>query len=229
MLLSPDPAGIVDADWYRRLSKGGAAVYSDHGYVWRTARTLERTKQISTPGGIRDLLAEVYDQSDAPDQLQRSALDADGKRFAARSIAANACLEVRKGYNGNNLSWCTDQIVATRLSDGPTVAFRLARRENGRIVPWCALPDAGDLLARAWALSECSVPQKKASGVPEPTGALAGEIEAAKAKWSRWESEQPLVVLDEAESGLWQGVVTADKSSAIVQYCPTLGWRLAAT
>jgi len=226
MLLSPDPSHVVDADWYRALSKGAAAVYSDHGYVWRTATALERTKEISTPGGIRILLAEVYDQSDAPEQLERASLDADGKRFAARSIAANACLSVTKGYNGNNLLWSADDIVATRLSDEPTVAFRLARRENGVIAPWCSLVDAGGSPARAWALSECSVSQRKASGVPEPTGALAEEISAAKALWSRWEREQPLIVLDQIEEGLWQGIVIADKTERIVHYCDALGWRL---
>lgn len=229
MLLSPDPAHVADADWYRTLSPGGAAVYGDHGYVWRTANTLERIKQISTPAGIRNLLADVYDQSDAPQQLQRSSLDADDKRFAARSIAANACLEVAKGYNGNNLTWTTDQIIATRLSEGPTVAFRLARRENGGIVPWCSLQDAGGSLARAWALSECSVPQRKASGVPEPKGTLAAEISAAKATWSKWEREQPLIVLDDAGTGVWQGIVLADETKRNVYYCETLGWQLAPT
>lgn len=226
MLLSPDPSHVVDADWYRALSKGAAAVYSDHGYVWRTASVLERTKEISTPGGIRSLLAEVYDQSDAPEKLERASLDADGKRFAARSVATNACLDVTKGYNGNNLLWAADDVVATRLSDGPTVAFRLARREDGSIVPWCSLEDAGGSLARAWALSECSVPQRQTSGVPEPTATVAAEISAVKALWSRWEQEQPLIVLDQGEEGVWQGIVIADKTERIVHYCDALGWRL---
>lgn len=225
VLLSPDPADVQDKDWYRTLSKRAAAVYADHGNVWRTATSLEAIKSISTPVGIRRLLSDVYDQDDAPRVLQRAALDADGQRLAARSIATNASLQVSRGYGGNNVLFASDDVVSTRLGES-LVSFRLARRENGSIVPWCPREAAGGSLARAWALSECSVRQKTASGVPAPSPSLAKDVAAAKATWGKWEHDHPLLVLEPFDGDVWKGRVLTDKGERDVLYDRALGWRM---
>ncbi|MFV0295121.1 MAG: hypothetical protein ACK5JT_03255, partial [Hyphomicrobiaceae bacterium] len=189
MVLSPDPsANKIGKDWYREVSPGAAAVYPDHGYVWLSARALFERGAIRTPDGIRDLLAAVYNdepQADVPDGLTRASLDADGRRHAARSLAAANSLSVTEGYLGNNALFLEDTVTPTRLGEKSTV-FRLAKRVGGRIVPWHSVEEAGSP-ARAWALSECAVRETKASGIPEPAGPLAAEIAAVKETWPKWE------------------------------------------
>jgi len=232
MLLSPDPDEVKDKDWYHALSKRAAAVYPDHGYVWRSAKALMEQSQclIRTPGGVRSLLAAVYDEEGAfaiPTVLERASLAADGARMAARSIAANNSLDVWGGYGGNNQLFQADTVTPTRLGE-PVTVFRLAKRDAGRIVPWYPVSDEGGSLARAWALSECAVRQEMASGVPEPGGTLADEIAAAKADWPRWEREEPLLLLERDDGDTWRGrVVTKDKGEREVLYDNVVGWRMA--
>jgi CRISPR-associated endonuclease/helicase Cas3 len=232
LLLSPDPDGEITPTWYKDQSKGAAAVYSDHGYVWRSAKVLigdGGTGAIRTPYGIRGLLSAVYDEEHAPvvpDGLERASLDADGKRKASRSLAAGNSLDVHLGYLGNNLAWQSDTVTPTRLGE-PVTVFRLARRDEGRIVPWHPLDDSGNSIARAWALSECAVRTRMAASVPEPAGALAREIADAKAAWPAWEQEQPLLLLEPAAGDIWRGrVVTEDKEREVL-YDRMIGWRLA--
>jgi CRISPR-associated endonuclease/helicase Cas3 len=226
MLLSPDPNEAVSRDWYRNLSPRAAAVYDDHGLVWLSARALIRTGQITTPGGVRDLLAAVYDEAnhaDIPEGLERTAREADGKRRAARSLAASNSLDIALGYAGNHRLWEADTITPTRLGQ-PVTVFRLAKRNQaGRIVPWS---DA-DTPRRAWALSECSVLKARASGVPQQPSTVAREVEQAKADWSEWELDQPLLLL-EPDGAAWCGVVIdKDNCEVGVLYDKHLGWRFA--
>ena len=224
MLLSPDPDEPISQDWYRKLSTRAASVYDDHGLVWLSARALIRTGQIITPDGVRDLLAAVYDEdnhADIPDGLERAAREADGKRRAARSLAASNSLDLALGYAGNHTLWEADTITPTRLGQ-PVTVFRLAKRNQaGRIVPWCD----SDTPRRAWALSECSVLKARASAVPEQPTALAREIEEAKADWSEWERDQPLLLL-EPDGAAWRGVVIGkDNREVGVSYDRCLGWQ----
>lgn len=230
ILLSPDPARVENKQWYRELLPRAAAVYPDHGFVWRSALALECEGRIRTPEGIRALLAAVYDEGspDVPGGLERASLQANGERMAARSIAAANSLKFKDGYGGNNAIFDADTITPTRLGL-PTTTFRLARREAGCIVPWFPVVEAGGSVFRAWALSECAVNRVKASGVPEPRGTLAEEIVAAKEDWPIWQREEPLLLLDEGEGGVWRGRVLAqDKGEREVLYGATLGWHMPA-
>lgn len=234
LLLSPDPNGEVGVDWYRSLSKGAAAVYPHHGYVWRSARALvgrDGMGAIQTPTGLRELLAAVYDEPRAPaipEGIERATLKAVGEWMAARAIAAGNSLDVRGGYLGNNSLWQSDTVTPTRLGL-PVTVFRLARRQSVGIVPWHPLEDCDGDLPRAWALSECAVGTRLATGVPVATGGLGREIEAAKASWPKWEEqEQPLLLLDQRDDGIWRGrVVAGDKGEREVLYDEAIGWRLA--
>jgi CRISPR-associated endonuclease/helicase Cas3 len=229
MLLTPDPEEVQDKNWYLALSKRSAFVYPDHGYIWRSAKALLERGLIRTPSELRSLLAAVYDETVAPavpPTLERASLKADGQRTAARSVAANNSLEVGRGYGGNNQLFEADTITPTRLGEQVTV-FRLARREAGRIVPLHPLADAGESLARAWALSECAVRTHTASGVPAPSGAFAAEVATAKADWPKWEQEQPLLLLEPGVDGVWRArVVAGDKGEREVLYDRVLGWRM---
>lgn len=226
VVLSPNPEHVTSREWYRELLAGAAAVYPDHGFVWRSAKVLADEKRIVTPGGIRDLLAAVYD-GDAPAlpaDLQRASREADGQRYAFRSIATNATLTHSVGYGGNYQQFANDQMVMTRLGEEVTV-FRLARWDNGRLVPWAGLPEDDRDIMRAWALSECAVRKKKADGVPPPARDLHAALEALRSKWPQWEQDIPLLILEPGPDGVWLGNVRTAKGENVVEYRAQQGWR----
>jgi CRISPR-associated endonuclease/helicase Cas3 len=195
LLLAPDYNAVTDAHWYDAVSKRAPAVYRHHGIVWRTARALHRARAIVTPDNVRALIEEVYGPDtldDVPQPLHRASQDAQGAVFAAYSVANANLLDVARGYGGNNTNWGIDTATPTRLGD-PVTTFRLGVVADGRIVPYCWAADRD--ARRSWALSEVSISQRKATGVPTPDAATEAMIARAKADWPEWEQEQPLLVL----------------------------------
>jgi CRISPR-associated endonuclease/helicase Cas3 len=228
-VLSLDPADVLDRDWYRQVSKRGAAVYDHHGLVWRSAKVLFDAGldvgAIETPGGVRRLVEAVYandDFTDVPEPLQKASNDADGRRRAERSIAGANLLRLENGYGGQySQIWSSDTITPTRLGE-PVTVFRMGRLEGDRVVP----NYRDETLRRAWALSEVSLNRKKAKGVPIPKGELAKQIAAAKATWPEWEQDQPLLLLDR-DGDSWRAVVVdKDDVEKPVTYDKRIGLRI---
>ena len=119
LVLSPNPADVLNRDWYRQISTRAAAVYDHHGLVWRSAKVLFEAGAISTPGGVRGLVEAVYanrDAVDVPEPLRRASNDAEGRRNAERSIAGANLLDFWCGYGGQKPAiWTSDTITPTRL------------------------------------------------------------------------------------------------------------------
>jgi len=229
VVMSPDPGNVEDENWYRLLSARAAAVYSHHGIVWRSAKTLFDTGAIRTPQDVRRLIEKVYgtdDLDDIPKALRRASQTAMGEAGAARSFANANLLKPEEGYGGAIDLWMRDTITPTRLGD-PVTVFRLGRLENGRIVPWC--PDQH--LTRAWALSEISISQKKADGVPPPAGQMEARIAEAKECWPQWERQVPLLVLEQepGDGDTWRGVVSHGEAHHLVSYDRSIGLRMGET
>jgi CRISPR-associated endonuclease/helicase Cas3 len=205
LVLSPDPAIVQDKDWYRTLSGRGAAVYSHHGIVWRSAKALFELAAIETPGGIRRLIERVYGQEeldDIPEPLLAQSQRAEGERGAARSHANANLLKLGDGYAGSSALWTKDTITPTRLGEAVTV-FRLGKVEGQHVVPWYP----ADEPARAWALSEVSLNRNRADGVGEPMHGRARMIEIAKSEWPEWDRDLPLLILEE-RGDCWCGVIS---------------------
>jgi CRISPR-associated endonuclease/helicase Cas3 len=229
LVYAPDPATVTDRDWYRQISARTAAVYDHHGIVWRSAKVLFGTGQITTPEGVRGLIEQVYaplDFDDIPSPLLQQSQQAHGTRGGQRHFANTNVLKLKEGYAGagNLQNWLPDTIAPTRLSQ-PTTVFRLGHVVDGRIVPLCRAED-GDLRL-SWALSEVSIAQTKADGVPAPSPERAAMIAAAQASWSHWQREdQPLLVLEPDGDG-WRGTATkSGDGDRHVRYDPWLGFRI---
>ncbi|MEQ1695268.1 MAG: CRISPR-associated helicase Cas3' [Hyphomicrobiaceae bacterium] len=229
LVLSPDPSDVRDKDWCRQISRRSAAVYDHHGIVWRSAKTLFDAGHITTPEGVRALVEQVY-ASDAldgvPDPLSTQMNRAEGQRGAARAFANANLLKFAVGYAGsdNQTIWTQDTITPTRLGQ-PVTVFRLGYIDGGKIIPLCSKSSNNDP-RMSWSLSEVSIARYRADGVPATTGALAAMVEAAKAQWSPWERDQPLLVL-ERDGERWRGVAckTGDGDKQ-VRYCNRLGLRI---
>lgn len=231
LIFSPNPDGLVDADWYRSMSPRAAAVYAHHGIIWRSAKALFGAGEIRAPEGLRDLIAKVYGPGEIefPQAFEKASLNAEGKDMSGRSIAQNNLLNLRDGYGGQNAIWDADLDFSTRLENEPSVTFRLARLEDGKVVPWCAARDAGlNSLRHAWAMSEVRVQERLASGVPEPERDVALAVAAAKETWSKWDRQGiPLLLLEESVKGEpWRGIVLRKAGeTATVLYDTRLGLR----
>ncbi len=230
LVVSPDPDDVRDERWYAQVSERAPFVYRDHRVIWRTARALFDARQIETPGQVRNLIAQVYDDDaqPCPALIEKASSQADGHRYSHVSVAEQNLLQLAKGYYENNSFWQDDRKISTRLEEESSVVFRLGRLSDGRIVPWCSEKvDMNDARQRrqAWALSEVSIQERRASGVPAPAGDMTRMVQAAKADWGKWEQDMPLLLL-EPDGASWQGRVTTKEGERKAQYDTRLGFRV---
>lgn len=222
LVFSPRTDVSPDAQWLERVIPGTARVYPDAGVLWRTAQVLSREREIRAPEKLRHLIEGVYGSDETPPALLPAADRADGQHRAAAETANIAALKVTDGYHGDARAWMDELRARTRLSDVPTTTIRLGRVVDGRILPW---ERGGVPPWRAWALSELQVRSTRV-----PLGAAAdpvydGAIGCARADWSRFDQEIPLLPLVEEPSGVWRGVLLDPPRNRRIEcrYTPDLG------
>jgi len=216
LLLAPEPIDDPPEDWLGPELRRTGAVYVDHALLWRSARVFLHAGAIATPDGIRALIEVAYDQ-DAPGAeppaLGRATRRAEAERLTARGIAWQNLLQIDKPYRRDAGVWEPDVRTPTRLGD-PQLVFRLARIEDGRVVPW--FPDA--IPNRAWALSEVSVRAARLSGAA-PDAATQPLVTAAKEAWRVWDRAIPVLVLRPDNEDTWRGMgMDRDGESQAVTY-----------
>ena len=233
LVVTPEPVDDAGEEWFGRAFPRGRYVYPDHARLWLTARTLLDCGAIDSPGGLRALIEAVYgeDSEDAiPDGLLASRIEAQGRAGAEQGIANYNVLDFTRGYMRDAGAWDSDVRTPTRLDDNPQVTLRLARVVDGRIEP-CAFDTAPDEPWRAWRLSEVNVSARRVGGeaVPREHGAAARE---AKSKWTRFDSDKLLVLLehvDGPEPALVGAALASDDSApkrVRISYHPERGLEL---
>ena len=214
LVVGPDPVDDAGKDWFSRAFPRAAYVYLDHARLWLTARTLRGAGAIESPAGLRALVEAVYadDLCDntVPADLHGSLLDAEGRDGAGRGIASYNVLDFAKGYVRDGGVWDRDIRTPTRLDDNPQVILRLARVVDGRVEPYARDAAPREEPWRAWRLSEVSVSARRIGGEAVPRE-HAQAARAARASWTRFDSDKILVVLeriDEGDQGL-RGIARA--------------------
>ena len=223
LVVSPPPVAAANADWFKTLFPRAAFVYRDHGRLWLTAKVLEETGVIESPGGLRSLIESVYgDEAGAcvPDDLMGSFLDAEGRAGAERGVATTNVLALARGYVRDGGAWDGDMRTPTRLADDPQVTLRLACVRDGRIQPY-AQENAPDEPWRAWRLSEVNLPARRVGGEALPSDLGAAAQAAKKAGWTRFDADKILIVLRNTTSSVLSGEVLAgaDRSTkALLTY-----------
>jgi CRISPR-associated endonuclease/helicase Cas3 len=228
LVVSPDPVETAELDWFARDFRRGAAVYPNHALLWLSARELKARGCIPGPDGLRDLIESVYSEdamSHVPAALSRRWIEAEGRAGAAKAIARSNVLNPAAGYAREGGRWDEDVRTPTRLGEEQTT-LRLARLENGRIVPWAADHfDARTEDWRLWRLSEAQVLRTRVIGEANWQDELRPMVAAAKAAWSKWDDDIVLVLLEPAaESGFWRGAARGPKGQLEIFY-DTLGLR----
>ena len=230
-VVTPEPKLEASAEWFSNAFPRAAYVYRDHSRLWLTARVLEDTGFIESPGGLRALIEAVYgDDAEGrlPHALRDSFFDAEGRAGTERGIATTNVLELAKGYVWDGGAWDNDARTPTRLVDEPQVTLRLARVRDGRVEPY-AHAVAPNEPWRAWRLSEVSVSARRVGGEAVPAEHAAA-ARAAKADWTALDQDKILMVLDESEASraLLYGMVSAgaeDSREVHVSYDPRTGLK----
>lgn len=212
LVLSPPAADDADASWLVGVLRRTRHIYRG-SVLWRSARVLFEAGSIVAPEGIRALVERVYDApEEVPPGLVAALNKETGTESAAISLAEMNVLKWSEPYvNGGG--WDSDIATPTRLSE-PSLTLRLGRWREGKVTPLCADADP----RRAWALSEVSLARRRASGVPEPEGALARAVAEARAAWGRWEDEIPLLVLRPGADGEEGDIMTPKNGAKTVRY-----------
>lgn len=215
LVVTPEPVEDADEAWFGRVFPRGKYVYPDHARLWLTARRLQDTGAIESPGGMRSLIETVYgdDIHDAiPDGLAGSLWDAEGKAGAERGVATANVLDFTRGYVRDAGAWDSDIRTPTRLDDNPQVTLRLARLIDGRVEPYAQDIGRQDSW-HAWRLSEVAVSARRIGGEAVPSEHTEAARSVKKASWTRFDSDKLLVVLEPADAAgqTWTGeVLSAD-------------------
>jgi CRISPR-associated endonuclease/helicase Cas3 len=206
LVLSPQPVEDASANWLKSRLPGTAAVYRDHGVLWRTAREIKRRGAFAVPDDVRALVEVVHGGSDCPDALLASSDAAYGKDRVDTTLAGHQLLKFDDGYMPGN-KWESDLSIATRNIEA-SATIRLARRDRGgQIVPW-AFGTVGNWPDwQAWALSEVRLSGGLAKAKLKNLAELEGELAPVIARWGRFERELPVCVLQQVD-GSWEGRIS---------------------
>jgi len=206
-VIAPEPVADPPADWLKDF-RGTGLVYQNHGVLWRSARAIFKHPAVNLPEDVRSLVEAVYaPDAVVPDGLAARSGKAMGREAAARAIAGQNLLVWQDGYAQGSGAWTSDVRTPTRLSD-PSFTFRLGVWENDAITPCCSHEDA----AKSWAMSEISLPARRAQGVPPEDGARGTALAELQAGWSGWEQEFPVLLLEREGAG-WRGKLIKGKDA----------------
>ena len=218
LVVSPDPNQVEDENWLEPVLGKAAFVYQRAGVMWRSAKALFDAGRIKTPKSLRQLIECVYANEYVPPALEKKQREDEGKEIGSRSLGRFNVVDLKEGYGilPTNLSGTED--IGTRLGE-ETVTLRLARIEEGHLVPWCATPD--DDLNRAWALSEIRVRGKFLAGASPPPENQALQ-ENAKSDWPEWERCEILIAVVEPDGRVR---LEGAKDGGYFTYCPRMGFR----
>ena len=154
----------------------GACIYEKPGLLWRTAYILDREAALIIPAKARHLVESVYRSkftvrtptvlSDIDTEIERDERDCHDK-------ALFGGLSITDGYSRSDEfdRWGSQERIPTRMGE-ETVTLRLARWNDGVLVPWS--PEGG---SDAWSLSDVSI---RAHLVDAPADDELEVIERAK-------------------------------------------------
>ena len=186
-VLSPDPDQVRDTKWLIRVIGPGAFVYPQD-LQWRTARVLFDKSTMQSPGGLRELIEAVHGVAalEVPDALRGTEIETMGRQMSEAQQAFNQVVDAEDEYDQPQMQRVfDDDRFPTRLGI-PQVTLRLAREEDGVLVPWAGEGAIG------WQSSEVQVSAaryRRLSGVDQDRP----EVAALRDTWPKWMQGSVLV------------------------------------
>ncbi|MEW6489319.1 MAG: CRISPR-associated helicase Cas3' [Thermodesulfobacteriota bacterium] len=216
----PEPGTEADAAWFSGLFPRAAWVYENHGQLWLTARWLGEHGGFTMPEDARAMIEAVYGddaQAAIPTGLAARTQRAEGNASAKSAQGRLNSLDLDAGYAATATHWQDDASAPTRLGD-PTTTVRLAKWEDGRLVPWAQ----GDP-RHAWQLSQLAVRKNRvaaeAQAVPE------APLAAAKAAMPDRGEHCVVVVLKRTDDGYVGTALNGRDQTVRVSYDARFGLR----
>ncbi|MBF0162475.1 MAG: CRISPR-associated helicase Cas3', partial [Magnetococcales bacterium] len=200
----PEAMDLPTSQWIKEPLPGTAAVYPDHGKLWRSARLLQRFAGFTLPTQARALIEGVYGEAAEaiPPGLSACTDRAAGERQAQSAQARFNTLKLADGYVATPHLWSDEGVIPTRLGD-PVCTVRLLRWQDGQALPWYTTG------SDVWSDSQLRIRQVYAAESDE--SAWDADLTAAVAGWrQRWPDQGRWVVvlpLTAAGAGWWQGTV----------------------
>jgi CRISPR-associated endonuclease/helicase Cas3 len=212
-VLTPPLNEPITTDWCRDPMPGTAAVYRNHGRLWKTATLLADRKRWTLPEDARFLIESVYDDQrmSMPEALEDSHFQSEGDALAKRAESQYAKLILQKGYS-SGAQWDVEEKAATRLTEEETETVFLARWVGEELEPLIEAP------IYPWDLSSLKL---RASQVPKAKNSAQTKaaIERAKARAKRLDTHSMLIPLGPDEEGRWR--IESDQQ---LHYSPQLGF-----
>jgi CRISPR-associated endonuclease/helicase Cas3 len=184
LVVSPDPNSVASTDWLATCLGQAAYVYQNAGVMWRTARTIFPSRVLATPENLRPMIEAVYGENaeEVPACLKAAEIRGEGQDGKAKAIGAFNVIDLSGGYGQLPSDLRADEDIGTRLGE-PTLTIRMARREEGGLVPWFR---AGGAAPFDWALSELRIRKALWGGAKAPPED-APLLERATKEWTEWE------------------------------------------
>jgi len=198
--------------WYASVFPRGAAVYPQHGRLWKTMEFLYNSPQVTLPKSARAAIEYVYGKDvDVPELLVKRDLRAEGECKADIALAHLNCLNVDTGYV-SDMHWSDEALTPTRIHD-PSVTLRLAvNTSSGKIGPWAdALWEDTEIQVRARLVNQC---------IDDETHSTARSMMPDQGKWCI-----PVVLHKNGDAWLGRAL---DKGGNLVsiEYDAIIGLRL---
>ena len=185
-VVAPDPEGVRSPRWLTPALGDGAFVYRHPGVMWRSAKYLFTLGSLPRPDepAFREMLDTAYaaDEDDLPACLRAGALKEQGDEHGKQTLGRLNVIKPEDGYAILAGELCNNEDIGTRLGEDQAT-LRLARRVDGRLVPWATLAGADEPLL--WALSEIACARWRLGNEQPPR--QAAEFEAIKARWPKFE------------------------------------------
>ncbi len=202
---APEWSETPSSTWFVQKFPAASMVYVDHGKLWLGLKILRELGTLVLPDHARKLMEYVYGPDAlAPEGLQGSSLEAEGRQRSERTLASSNTLSLATGYDGDN--WWDEVRTPTRLGED-TTTIRLGVYRDGQLQP------ISKKALVPWAFSEVRLSARKVDFNNNKTGSasLYGEdVQAAlteatarmtdEAKWC-------VVVPMLAEGPAWVGKV----------------------
>jgi len=220
-IFMPKMCNKPQQDWYKSFFPKAANVYQHHGQLWLTAKWLIEHGKFNMPSDARDMIESVYSdevQERIPSAFERNENIALGKDGAAASMASFYKLNLDGGYKADTINWPEDDDAPTRLEQS-TIMVRLARWDNGKLVPFISKGQSPDV---SWELSQVSV-YRNMIMFEDETNKEA--IDKAKNEMSDKGKYCMVIVLDE-HSGRWIGKAKNEQGVVTVYYDKTIGLQV---
>jgi len=210
IILSPVPVADPPENWLSGMDDDQLSlsttkwVYGNISLLWRSVLIAQQVGTIGDITKTRCMIEAAYEEDDfktygkvfIPNGLQKATAAAENWDIRATNKGMCAPLKLDKdGYCGENFR--DDVFVCTRLVK-PTTTLRLARFENGRIVPW---DESGKNQFRKWALSEVTLNRGGWEDLTYGEPDITQEVAETKKNWAKFDKRIPIIPLEDSGDG----------------------------